>query len=900
MRFEKWPAAAPQVELRTLETADALVGVLAPKGWPDARVEAWTDWSAALPRVVVDAPKTLACDDPLLDGGPAQFAVQAAAAGWAQRLFDRQADAVAFREALFDLMARGVLAFGAPAGAGASCAFADAAAPDFERQVARHLGEARARKAHLRTLSVVEERLAAIAEAVVRCDGEASACADPAANPALARAAWAARQAGIDDARIAEAIALAGAGRSPLEPPEPPTLPHLAVLADREAPPALAAHTGWETNGVILAFAPEDAAILASEPAPTAALDLRAFETEAGLDLEAFERCLRVAIIALDLTAPASRERRLGLTLAGLSELLVGRGLAYDSPAGLAVAGGVWALASAVAAATSVELAAALGPCLAQEAEAASAVATLDKRAVAARRNPDPLAQRAAAIFEDAAARAASTGIRNLARLGLGHDPELALRIGAPLASAPWAGALAFDETADGVGLAGLAAAAHRRLAEVGADMAAARRHALGSRDLAQAASLDLALLRAKGFTDHELAAVQAALPQARSLADAFSPAVLGDGFVSDVLGAPADNDDDVLALIGLDAAAIQTIERELIGAGRLDDAPFLDEAARAALTEPEDLRFEARLAMTVAAEVFADLPATTEIALPFRALPTAAVEAQAEAAKSGVRLLRIVRAEPPADFSLALSEPTAPRAPAPEPTERIVERVVERDRLRRKLPDRRKGYIQKASVGGHKVYLHTGEYDDGELGEIFLDMHKEGAAFRSLMNNFAVAISIGLQYGVPLEEFVDAFVFTRFEPAGPVTGNDSIRSATSILDYIFRELGVSYLGRGDLANADGEALTADGLGRGKADEFGSDEPEPQPASKFISKGFSRGAAPDNLVFLPFGSRAEEPGRPAVAAAEVCPACGDLALMRRGGLVVCETCGQQADRVDRG
>ena len=133
---------------------------------------------------------------------------------------------------------------------------------------------------------------------------------------------------------------------------------------------------------------------------------------------------------------------------------------------------------------------------------------------------------------------------------------------------------------------------------------------------------------------------------------------------------------------------------------------------------------------------------------------------------------------------------------PETRAVERVVEKVIERDRTRRKLPDRRKGYIQKAAVGGHKVYIHTGEYDDGELGEIFIDMHKEGAAFRSLMNNFAIAISIGLQYGVPLDEFVDAFVFTRFEPAGRVTGNDSIRSATSILDYIFRELGVSYLDR--------------------------------------------------------------------------------------------------------
>ena len=113
----------------------------------------------------------------------------------------------------------------------------------------------------------------------------------------------------------------------------------------------------------------------------------------------------------------------------------------------------------------------------------------------------------------------------------------------------------------------------------------------------------------------------------------------------------------------------------------------------------------------------------------------------------------------------------------------------------RKRLPARRKGYTQKAIVGGHKVYLHTGEYDDGSCGEIFIDMHKEGAAFRSMMNNFAIAVSIGLQYGVPLREFVDAFILTRFEPGGFVQGNDSIKSATSILDYIFRELAISYLG---------------------------------------------------------------------------------------------------------
>src|SRR5690606_6917083 len=142
--------------------------------------------------------------------------------------------------------------------------------------------------------------------------------------------------------------------------------------------------------------------------------------------------------------------------------------------------------------------------------------------------------------------------------------------------------------------------------------------------------------------------------------------------------------------------------------------------------------------------------------------------------------------------------------ARAAQLTEKIVERVVERlYRDRETLPTRLKGYTQKAVIGGHKVYLRTGDFDDCRLGEIFIVMHMEGAAFRAMMNNFAIAISLGLQYGVPLEEFVDAFTFVKFEPAGMVQGNDAIKNATSILDYVFRELAVSYLGRADLAHVD-------------------------------------------------------------------------------------------------
>jgi ribonucleoside-diphosphate reductase alpha chain len=274
---------------------------------------------------------------------------------------------------------------------------------------------------------------------------------------------------------------------------------------------------------------------------------------------------------------------------------------------------------------------------------------------------------------------------------------------------------------------------------------------------------------------------------------------------------------------------------------------------------------------------------------------PSAARRSQQAAARAGLRAVWLRRDPPPADFALDLPAPPA-EEPArrllapPVVTERVVEKIIERDPTRRRLPDRRKGYIQKAAVGGHKVYLHTGEYEDGSLGEVFIDMHKEGAAFRSLMNNFAISVSIGLQYGVPLEEFADAFVFTRFEPAGRVTGNDSIRSATSILDYIFRELAVSYLDRDDLANADPDEFNADGLGRGLAEGVLPDD-EPLPAARFISKGFSRGAAPDNLVFLPTGPRDRKTAAAGREEQDVCPSCGDLSLVRRGGRLACETCG---------
>jgi ribonucleoside-diphosphate reductase alpha chain len=155
--------------------------------------------------------------------------------------------------------------------------------------------------------------------------------------------------------------------------------------------------------------------------------------------------------------------------------------------------------------------------------------------------------------------------------------------------------------------------------------------------------------------------------------------------------------------------------------------------------------------------------------------------------------------------------KPEEPKAPVVKAAERITEKIVHRYiARRRRLPDRRAGYTQKARIGSHKMYIRTGEYEDGTLGEIFIDMHKEGAAFRSMTNCFAIAVSLGLQHGVPLEEYVDAFLFTRFEPNGVVQGNPYIKMSTSIIDYIFRELAITYLGRSDLAHVNPEDLRAD------------------------------------------------------------------------------------------
>ena len=214
----------------------------------------------------------------------------------------------------------------------------------------------------------------------------------------------------------------------------------------------------------------------------------------------------------------------------------------------------------------------------------------------------------------------------------------------------------------------------------------------------------------------------------------------------------------------------------------------------------------------------------------------------------------------------------------------------------RRKLPHRRKGYTQKASINKHKVYLRTGEYMDGSIGEIFIDMHKEGAAFRSLMNNFAIAVSIALQYGVPLEEFVEAFTYTRFEPSGQVYGNTEIKFSTSVLDYIFKELAISYLGRDDFSNHDQnqttELLPDENIKSKKKDAE-------IVLKEFTSKGYIRKKVFDNNLTLITNenekSKAKKIQNHYTFEGDPCDKCGNFTMYKESKKYKCLTCNHEFD-----
>jgi ribonucleoside-diphosphate reductase alpha chain len=395
-------------------------------------------------------------------------------------------------------------------------------------------------------------------------------------------------------------------------------------------------------------------------------------------------------------------------------------------------------------------------------------------------------------------------------------------------------------------------------------------KYAVGHATLQGAPGINATTLADRGFDKKALETLEGALKDAFDIKFVFNRYTLGDEFCIVKLGFDAEQLDDVgfnmLEALGYSKADIDAANTYICGAMTLEGAPHLkaehlpvfDCANPCGRIGTRCLPVDSHIGMMAAAQPFISGAISKTINMPHSATIADCRDAYLKSWKLGLKANALYRdgsklsqpltaqllgdiEEDDDEDDIVTKVAQAPAASRAEiVAERIIERVVQRERQR--LPDRRKGYTQKAIVGGHKVYIRTGEYDDGKLGEIFIDMHKEGAAFRSMMNNFAIAISIGLQYGVPLEEYVDAFTFTRFDPAGAVQGNSSIKMATSLLDYVFRELAVSYLARNDLAHATDADMLPDAMGEGEnADKL------LQIAEKSVSKAFIRSS---NLYFL--------------------------------------------------
>ncbi|MFM7446634.1 MAG: vitamin B12-dependent ribonucleotide reductase, partial [Tabrizicola sp.] len=489
--------------------------------------------------------------------------------------------------------------------------------------------------------------------------------------------------------------------------------------------------------------------------------------------------------------------------------------------------------------------------------------------------------------------------------------------------------------------------------------------YAVGHGSLGQAPSINHTALIGHGFGPREIEKIEAALPSAFDIRFVFNQWTLGEDFCRNTLGIPAEklNDPtfDLLRHLGFTKAQIDAANDHVCGTMTLEGAPFLkpehlsvfDCANPCGKKGKRYLSVDSHIYMMAAAQSFISGAISKTINMPNSATIAETLAAYELSHSLGIKANALYR-----DGS-KLSQPLAaalieddeeaeeiltsgtPQEKAAVIAEKIVERVIVKEIVRsnrEKLPERRKGYTQKAIVGGHKVYLRTGEYADGSLGEIFIDMHKEGAGFRAMMNNFAIAVSVGLQYGVPLEEFVEAFTFTRFEPAGMVQGNDSVKNATSILDYIFRELAISYLDRTDLAHVAPKGASFDELGRGEEEgKRNISEVTEAAASRSLevlkqisSTGYLRKRLPQELVVLQGGvgatalatgtdpvsalnmlvpetratGFAESTSTFALGAADArtkaklqgytgdsCGECGNYTLVRNGTCLKCNSCG---------
>ena len=640
---------------------------------------------------------------------------------------------------------------------------------------------------------------------------------------------------------------------------------------------------------------------------------------DSSFDVAAFEHTCRLWTVVLEISvmmaqfpskAIAERSfeyRTLGIGYANIGGLLMTSGIPYDSAEGRAIAGAITAVMTGTSYLTSAEMAKELGPFADYQRNAPHMLRVMRNHRNAAHGNKDgyeglsiapvaldhanlkdaPLAARAKSVWDEAVAAGEQHGYRNAqvsviaptGTIGLvmdcdttGIEPDFAL--------------VKFKKLAGGGYFKIINRAVPPALRTLGyseSQIAEIEAYAVGHGNLNQAPGINPSTLRAKGFTDDKIEALNKGMASAFDIKFVFNQWTLGADFLKSLGVTDAQLNDfsfELLPFLGFSKKDIEAANLHVCGSMTLEGAPYLkaehlpvfDCATPCGKIGKRYLSTDSHILMMAAAQPFISGAISKTINMPNDATVEDAKESYMLSWRLALKANALYRdgskLSQPLNSSILTDDdededdavetlaamPVDARVPvvAEKIVEKIVERIVQ-TREREKLPNRRKGYTQKANIGGHKVYLRTGEFDDGRLGEIFIDMHKEGAAFRAMMNNFAIAISLGLQYGVPLEEYVEAFTFTRFEPAGMVLGNDRIKNATSILDYIFRELAVSYLDREDLAHVHADSPTALSKGEGEGAR-----PAPMPAQQFVSRGMTRGKVKDqNLMLVPGGLTAQ-------------------------------------------
>ena len=719
-----------------------------------------------------------------------------------------------------------------------------------------------------------------------------------------------------------------------------------------------------------------------------ASLNLITFLNQDGsFDTERFAHGTRLWTIVLEISVMMAqypseriaelsyRYRTLGLGYANLGGMLMARGIGYDSLEGRAIAGAITALMTGVTYQVSAEMAKELGPFPGYEPNKDAMLRVMrnhrraaygekrDYEALSVRPVPldaahcdwKDLVHAAGESWDRALELGEAHGYRNAqttviaptGTIGLvmdcdttGIEPDFAL--------------VKFKKLAGGGYFKIINRMVPRALASLGYapdQIENVIRYAVGRGSLKDAPEINHETLKAKGFMPEILERLEQQLPSAFDIKYAFNPYTLGEEFCRDVLGISeeklADFELDLLAEIGFTKTQYEAANLYCCGAMTVEGAPGLkdehltvfDCANPCGRLGKRFLATSSHIRMMASAQPFISGAISKTINMPGKATVEDCGEAYMEAWQLGLKAMALYRdgsklSQPLSAIALGDDiedddEETLAEMPSAARIKEIAEKVARAAVERQRLPNRRKGYTQKATVGGHKVYLRTGEYVDGNIGEIFIDMHKEGAAFRSLMNSFAIAVSIGLQYGVPLEEFVEAFAYTRFEPSGPVQGNDTVKMASSVLDYIFRELAISYLDRNDLAHVDPANLQPDSLSDSeKEQKLKRDDGDA--IARIASSGFVRGnlrllqggshdAEQTEMSPQPIHSRHGEGGSATGTALAVsdspeaavlderlaqarlarlkgyegdpCPGCANFTLVRSGTCLKCDTCG---------